>query len=251
MPIAALIAAVALLQGPQVTVTDDKVGEGQASKIGDIVTINYTGKVLNGVIFDSTKLTPPFAFVLGSRALIQGYARIPFPSLDKAIAGMKPGGKRTIVLPGELAFGDLQVGDIPPGEKLSFEVEMFDVRAKDTAGTVKIEELKEGVGEPAALGDTIEANYTGTFLNGRVFDTSRNRPTQDGKTQDMPISVTLGDKRVIPGFEQGLTGMKAGGKRRVTIPYDLAYGKDGRPPQIPAYSVLVFELEATKVKKKP
>jgi FKBP-type peptidyl-prolyl cis-trans isomerase len=183
--------------------------------------------------------------------LIQGHIRLPFPALDKALVGMKTGGIRSITLPGELAFGEFQVGDIPPGEKLSFEIEMFDVRPKDSEPKIKIEELKEGVGEPAGDGDTIDANYTGKFLNGREFETSKNKPTEDGKTVDRPISVVLGDTRLIAGFTQGLTGMRAGGKRRVTIPYELAYGKEGRGNVIPAYSVLVFELEALRVQKKP
>jgi peptidylprolyl isomerase len=251
MPLATLIAAAVLVQIPQASVTDEKVGEGAEAKIGDVVTLNYVAKVLDGQILDSTKMTPPFAFVLGARDLIQGYARIPFPALDKAISGMKVGGRRKIVLPGELAFGDLMIGDIPAGSKLTFEVELFDVRAKDSEAKLKIEELKEGVGEAAAAGDTIEAHYNGTFLNGRPFDTSRGRPTEDGKTQDIPINVILGVSKVIAGFEKGLTGMKAGGKRRVTIPYDMAYGKAGRPPVIPPYATLVFELEALRVVKKP
>jgi peptidylprolyl isomerase len=250
MPFATLIAAVALLQGPQVTVTDDKVGEGEAAKMGDIVTVNYVGRVLNGVIFDSTKMTAPFSFPLGSRPLLQGHARLPFISFDKALVGMKLGGKRTLVIPGELAFGELQVGDFPAGEKLTFEVELLDVHPKDQVGAIKVEEVKEGVGEPSATGDTIEANYTGTFLNGSVFDSSRNQQLPDGSTRDAPITVVLGQKKVIAGFEQALTGMKAGGKRKVTIPYDLAYGKNGRRG-IPAYAVLVFDLEAVRVQKKP
>jgi peptidylprolyl isomerase len=251
MPLATILAAVALFQGPQATIKDDKVGAGPEAKLGDIVTINYVGRALNGQIFDSTKLTAPFAFVLGTRQLIQGYARIPFPALDKALVGMKVGGIRTVELPSELAFGELEVGDIPKGAKLTFEVELFDVRDKDEAGQVKIEELKEGVGEAAAEGDTVTAHYRGTFLNGRQFDTSYQREGDNGEKVDMPITVVLGTKRVIAGFEQGLRGMKAGGKRRVTIPFDLAYGKDGRPPTIPQYAVLVFELDAVRVAKKP
>lgn len=249
MPLNTFFVALVLLQAPQATFVDENVGEGPAAEFGDIVTINYVGRALDGQIFDSTRLTPPFAFILGERQLIQGHTRIPFAAFDKAVVGMKPGGKRTITIPPELGFGSLKVGDIPGGSKLTFEVEMFDVRKKDSEPDIKIEELKDGVGEAAKSGDTVTALYRGIFLNGREFDSSFNRPQEDGSTKNEPISVTLGVSRVIAGFTQGLTGMKAGGKRRVTIPYHLAYGANGRPPAIPAYSVLVFELEAVSVKR--
>jgi peptidylprolyl isomerase len=231
--------------------TNLQEGNGPAAQLGDVVTINYVGRALDGQIFDSTKLTPPFAFVLGSRALIQGHARVPFAALDKAIVGMKAGQTKTIELTPQEGFGELQVGDIPPGSKLTFEVEVFEVRPKGSQAEVKIEELKPGVGEPAAEGDTIEAHYRGTFLNGRQFDTSYQRQQDDGSKADMPLTVEIGSNRLIAGFMKGLTGMRAGGKRRITIPYELAYGKDGRPPVIPAYSTLVFELDAVRVVKKP
>jgi len=250
MPLTSILAAAFLFQVPQATVTDVKVGEGTEAKLGDVVTINYVGKFLDGQILDSTKMTPPYAFVLGTRELLQGYSRIPFAAFDKALVGMKVGGTRTILLPPELAFGDLQVGDIPPNTKLTFEVELFDVRPKGSEAKLKIEDLKEGTGDAAKDGDVVEAHYRGTFLNGRQFDSSYGRQTETG-TQDVPITVTLGARGIIEGFQKGLTGIKVGGKRRVTIPYEMAYGKNGRPPAIPPYSTLVFELDAMKITKKP
>lgn len=249
MPLTTLLAAAAFLQVPQAVVSEAKIGEGAEAKFGDIVTVNYVGRMLDGQIFDSTRMAPPFAFVLGQRQLIQGHIRLPIPALDKAIVGMKVGGRRTVEIPAELAFGELQIGEIPSGSKLTFEVELFDVRSKGSEPKLKIEDLKEGVGEPAKAGDTVNALYRGTFLNGREFDSAYNRPQEDGSVKDVPYPVTLGVTRVIAGFTQGLTGMKAGGKRRVTVPYDMAYGANGRAPAIPPYSVLVFELEAVSVKR--
>lgn len=246
MHLTTLIASLALLQAPQAKITDTKVGEGAEAKLGDIITINYVGKAMNGFIFDSTRLTPPYAFELGARPLIQGHARIPFSAFDKAVAGMKVGGSRTIELPPELGFGDLKVGDILPGSKLTFEVELFDVRAKGSEPKLVIEEIKEGTGEPIKNGDSVEAHYRGTFLNGRQFDTSYGRVEGDGPPQDVPLKATLGARGLIAGFQEGLVGMKLGGKRRVTIPYEKAYGANGRTG-IPAYSVLVFELDLVKI----
>ena len=249
MSLTSILAAVALFQVPQATVTDVKVGEGTEAKLGDVITINYVGKFLDGQMFDSTKMTPPYSFILGVRELLQGYARIPFSAFDKALVGMKVGGTRQIVLPPELAYGDLQVGDIPAGTKLTFEVELFDVRPKGSEAKLKLEDLKEGTGDAAKDGDTVEAHYRGLFLNGRQFDSSYGKMTDTGPA-DVPITVTLGARGIIEGFQKGLTGMKVGGKRRVTIPYELAYGKNGRQG-IPPYSVLVFELDMMKITKKP
>jgi peptidylprolyl isomerase len=222
MPLTSILAAAFLFQAPQATVTDVKVGEGTEAKLGDVVTINYVGKFLDGQMLDSTKMTAPYAFILGTRPLIQGHARIPFAAFDKSLVGMKVGGTRTIVLPPELAFGDLQVGDIPPNTKLTFEVELFDVRPKGSEAKLKIEDLKEGTGEAAKEGDVVEAHYRGTFLNGRQFDTSYGRMTDTGP-QDLPIKVTLGARGIIEGFQKGLTGMKVGRQRRETSPFEIAY----------------------------
>lgn len=248
MPFCTLLATLAILQAPQSKITDTKIGDGMEAKLEDVVTINYVGRALNGQIFDSTRLTPPYAFELGSRELIQGYARIPFPALDRAIVGMKVGGSRTIELPPELGFGDMKVGEIPPGSKLTFEIELFDVKRKGVEPKVKIEDLVPGTGDPIKSGDSVEVHYRGTFLNGRQFDSSYGRQDPNGgPPQDVPIKATLGGRGLIPGFLQGLEGMKLGGKRRVTIPYELAYGAAGRPPAIPAFSVLVFELDLVTI----
>jgi peptidylprolyl isomerase len=97
--------------------------------------------------------------------------------------------------------------------------------------TLTIEDLVVGTGATAAAGDTVTVRYVGTFLNGRQFDAGTLPP------------FALGAGRVIPGFEQGILGMKVGGRRRVTIPSSLAYGPSGSPPTIPPNTGLRFELE--------
>src|SRR5438128_2545385 len=90
-----------------------------------------------------------------------------------------------------------------------------------------------GSGAAAMPGDTVTVNYTGKFQNGTVFDTSI------GKT---PFTFKLGTGAVIPGWDQGLPGMKQGGKRLLIVPPSLGYGgKDYGP--IPANSTLIFEVE--------
>jgi FKBP-type peptidyl-prolyl cis-trans isomerase len=88
------------------------------------------------------------------------------------------------------------------------------------------------------VGSIVMVTYTGKFTSGETFDTNV------GKA---PMSVTIGKKQVIKGWELGLLGMKAGGKRMLKIPHALAYGDGGYPPKIPGKADLVFDIEVMKV----
>jgi len=106
---------------------------------------------------------------------------------------------------------------------------------------LKVEDLIEGKGPGAKAGDKISVRYVGVlYNNNKEFDSSWKR----GKA---PFQLTLGQGQVIPGWDQGLVGMKVGGRRRLTIPPDLAYGAQGQPPTIPANSTLVFDVDLTKI----
>jgi peptidylprolyl isomerase len=107
--------------------------------------------------------------------------------------------------------------------------------------TLKVEDLIEGKGAAAKAGDKVSVRYVGVlFNNNKEFDSSWKR----GKA---PFELTLGQGQVIQGWDQGLVGMKVGGRRRLTIPPDLAYGAQGQPPTIPANSTLVFDVDLTKI----
>jgi peptidylprolyl isomerase len=107
--------------------------------------------------------------------------------------------------------------------------------------TLKVEDLIEGKGAAAKSGDKISVRYVGVlFNNNKEFDSSWKR----GKA---PFQLTLGQGQVIQGWDQGLLGMKVGGRRRLTIPPGLAYGAQGQPPTIPANSTLVFDVDLTKI----
>jgi FKBP-type peptidyl-prolyl cis-trans isomerase FkpA len=105
---------------------------------------------------------------------------------------------------------------------------------------LKSEDLMVGTGDEATTGKTVSVHYTGTLTDGSTFDSSLDR----GK----PFEFQLGAGRVIKGWDQGVVGMKVGGKRKLTIPSDLAYGARGFPPVIPPDSTLVFEIELLAVR---
>ncbi len=107
---------------------------------------------------------------------------------------------------------------------------------------VQIETLKPGTGEGATDGDTLVVHYTGTLAEGKKFDSSRDRGE--------PFDVTLGQRRVIAGWEQGLQGMKAGETRRLVIPPELGYGARGAGGVIPPNATLVFEVELLEIRRR-
>lgn len=107
----------------QLQMTDTTVGTGTIATTGDTVTVNYVGSLENGAIFDASANhgTQGFTFTLGAGQVIKGW--------DKGIAGMKVGGKRKLIIPASLAYGDQAVGNVIPAHAtLLFEVELLNVR---------------------------------------------------------------------------------------------------------------------------
>lgn len=110
---------------------------------------------------------------------------------------------------------------------------------KETASGVKYWDIRVGTGAVATMGKTATVHYTGWLENGKKFDSSVDRGE--------PYSFTLGEHRVILGWEEGVAGMKVGGKRQLKIPPGAGYGGRGYPPVIPPNSTLIFDVELLKV----
>ena len=104
-----------------------------------------------------------------------------------------------------------------------------------TASGLIIEDITVGSGAEASAGQEVTVHYTGWLTSGEKFDSSKDR--------DDPFVFPLGGGRVIRGWDEGVQGMKVGGKRKLTIPHDLGYGARGAGGAIPPNATLVFEVE--------
>lgn len=110
----------------------------------------------------------------------------------------------------------------------------------DAKDEFKTEDITVGKGREVKAGDTVTVHYTGWLTNGTKFDSSVDRNT--------PFETKIGVGYVIRGWDMGILGMKAGGKRKLTIPYQYGYGEAGSEPVIPGFATLVFEVELLEIK---
>ena len=109
-----------------------------------------------------------------------------------------------------------------------------------TPSGLKYKDEVIGSGPSPSPGQTVAVHYTGMLENGTKFDSSRDR--------NQPLEFQVGRSAIIQGWHEGVMTMKVGGKRRLVIPPNLAYGAAGRPPQIPPNATLVFDMELMAVK---
>lgn len=227
-------------------------GKGPGAEKGDTVWVLYNGKLKPPgaketdplIQFDSNMDDPtsqmPLGVELGTGAVIIGF--------DTALRGMKVGGKKTVLIPWEVGYGEGgKSPDIPPKTDLTFELEVIYMVKPDEKEVFDIVEDKPGTGKTGAPGSNVEIHYTGTYLTGKLFDDTRKR----GQT----VKFKLGDRdNVIPGINAGMGGladsgvqpMKVGGKRTIIIPPALAFGVGGTL-EVKGNQPLKFEIELVSV----
>lgn len=121
------------------------------------------------------------------------------------------------------------IGPVPPMDAPEWQ---------ERSSGLKVWDVTVGDGPETKPGATVTIHYTGWLPNGTVFDSSKTRGT--------PITFPLA--RLIPGWQEGVPGMKPGGVRRLLIPYILGYGERGMPPTIPPKATLIFEIEMISAK---
>lgn len=222
---------------------DVVTGDGPSPQEGQIVVVHYVGKVKGGSVFDSTVTRGrPFGFQLGGGKVIKGW--------EEGVAGMRVGGRRKLLIPPGLGYGDQGAPpNIPPNATLVFDVQLVDVRdpAPSTpppiSGTpvttptgLRYIDIQEGDGPNPQPGQKVTVEYTGWLADTQAkFDSSIDRGN--------PLSFLLSRGQVIAGWDEGVASMKVGGKRRLIIPPELAYGASGSPPTIPPNATLIFDIE--------
>lgn len=137
------------------------------------------------------------------------------------------------------ADSSAQVSGSPETVKYAKELDVhLDHMTKKPSGLYVLD-VKEGTGPAIGAGQVARVHYTGWLVNGKQFDSS---------VGGEPLEFTIGQRRVIDGWEEGVTGMKAGGKRRLVIPPELGYGAAGYPGAIPPSATLVFDVELVGIR---
>ncbi|NTW96985.1 MAG: FKBP-type peptidyl-prolyl cis-trans isomerase [Oscillochloris sp.] len=224
-------------------------GTGEAPKIGDVVSVHYRGMLENGTVFDNSyDRGEPIMFALGQKMVIAGW--------EEGVALMHVGGQAKLIVPPDLAYGAQGYPPVIPGEAtLTFEVELVGIQPGPPAAPTKVEDgqytttasglkyydFTVGAGAEARVGATVEVHYTGWLSDGTMFDSSLSR----GET----FLFQLGAGRVIKGWDEGVSGMRVGGRRQLIIPASLGYGaRSVGNGAIPPNSTLIFEVELVNVK---
>ena len=254
-------------------VTIDNEGTGDLIKPGVEVSMNHENRLLTGSKFDSNidtifKHISPTKVSIGQRQILAGW--------EEGIQQFKKGGKGKIFIPSKYAYGSAKFGirpndTIPANSIIKIDVEVLDVvdlavlarQLADKEGAeiqafLKTNNLvgvktnsglyyvitKEGTGNSPAVGDEVNMNYTGMFLDGNKFDSN----VDSAFGHVTPLKFPLGQGRVIRGWDEGIALLKNGSKATFIIPSALGYGKNGSG-KISANAILKFDVELLDFKK--
>jgi len=218
----------------KLVVSDITVGTGDPVANGDQVTVDYTGKLTSGKVFDTSKKPgrTPFVFFVGMGQVIQGW--------DEGLIGMKAGGARKLVVPGRLGYGEQgSPPTIPPNATLVFTVALKKV--EHPIKRLKINTTHQGDGPELTWGNAACIKLTGKRSDGTVFISTGD---------DMPYGakVEVGKTQVPPGFTLGILGMKKGETRTILVPPDLGFGEVGNPQlKVKPNETLTLDVELVAI----
>lgn len=260
-------AAAPVVAQPAFSTVDTVVGTGDEADSGDLAVIQYTGYLYSataadhhGTLFDSTYArNATTTFTVGTGLSIP-------VGLDQGTAGMKVGGTRTVIMPSNLGFGTvdttapLQPGaaagvDIPVNSPLIYEIALVSVKKAPPVTTVPppttlvMTDTLLGSGTAVVSGSKLLVHYTGWLYDGTKSDLKGSQFDTDvanGVTTGFAFTVNDTVAPVIAGWDQGVIGMLAGGKRTLIIPPSLAYGATGSGA-IPPNATLVFDIQVISV----
>lgn len=221
-------------------------GEGESPQAGDMVNMHYSASLPDGtMIADLYSAGQPSAAILGREQLLPGW--------EEGVLLMKPGGKMQMLLPPELAFGEQGYGMIPANSQLIIEVELISVEPTPapmefdendlvtTDSGLQYYEIETGEGIELVEGSTVTTNYV-IWVQGEDEDLFIGSSDTGG-----PAIFSLGPAdMVFPGWDEGATGMKVGGKRLLIIPAELALGETGGG-EIPPGATLIMEIEMVDI----
>lgn len=227
--------------------------------VGQVVSILYTGMLLDGTVFDASSKRNNYAlsFRLGTDRLISG--------VELGVSLMHKGDKAVLLIPSGLAYGGAGAAPgIPANAVLRFEVELTDLNPsyavpddtiiqkyladnnitnaqKTATGLYYVPGTLNPSGAQAVAGKTASVLYTGRLIDGTVFDATSQR-------NNVPFDFVVGAGKVIAGWDQGIALMRKGEKAQLLIPSALAYGAQGAAPSIRPNTVIRFEVEVVDVK---
>ena len=246
--------------------------KGPKPKTGDILNMAMTYYTqTDSMLFNTSKINDTLFQVMLVEPSFKG-------AVEEGFAMMSAGDSATFIVSADSVFEKTFHEKLPDyikkGSTLRFEVKLKDFKTKEAydaekkmksdvamqaeqskideyvkANNITVQptgsglyfvETEAGKGKPAEAGKTVTVNYTGKFMDGKVFDTSVGKPK--------PFEFPVGQGQVIPGWDEAIGMMKEGGKATLVVPSKLAYGAQGAGGIIPPYTPLVFEVELISVK---
>ncbi len=236
-------------------------GDGASPSMGFFLIIEYRVRLITGKVVETTNEQEAKENDLYNPDIVYGPYKFsinntPVEGVKEGLLMMREGGRARLIIPSHLAYGGRTVGNIPKYSTLIFDIKLIEVipdpevherqlinryvednninEEPNDFGLYYIE-LEEGTGEHPRPHSNVVVHYTGWFIDGRQYNTTKGK---------QPFEFALGQQSATPGFEQGIKKMKPGGKAKFIVPSSIGYGPTGtHDGRIPPYMTLIYEVE--------